>query len=67
MDKMQSELAVTLQLPYKADNDFLTTNGVSIGQPYNASLDLDNQILVWRVTLPSVPCEQVEESVGKCK
>ncbi|KAL4250164.1 Phytase-like domain-containing protein [Abortiporus biennis] len=36
-----------------ADNDFITTNGVSLGQPYNAGLDNDNQFLVFRVTLPS--------------
>jgi len=54
------------ELPYQADNDFQTTNGVSVGQPYNAGLDADNQILVWRVTLPSVPRGQIEESFGKC-
>ncbi|KAI0777990.1 esterase-like activity of phytase-domain-containing protein [Irpex lacteus] len=35
-----------------ADNDFITTDGSSIGQPYNAGSDVDNQFLVWRVTLP---------------
>ena len=50
--------------PYKADNDFLAKTGVSVD---NASVDLDNQALVWRVTLPSVPREQIEKSVGNCK
>jgi hypothetical protein len=52
-----------------ADNDFLTKNGVSVGQPYNAGagLDVDNQVLVWRLTLPSVPRGKIEDSVGKCK
>ncbi|KAI0339337.1 hypothetical protein BDW22DRAFT_1409186 [Trametopsis cervina] len=36
-----------------SDNDFITTNGISVGQPYNAGLDNDNQFLVWRVTLPT--------------
>ncbi|KIP05896.1 hypothetical protein PHLGIDRAFT_128612 [Phlebiopsis gigantea 11061_1 CR5-6] len=36
-----------------ADNDFLTTDGISLGVPYNAGLDNDNQFLVYRVTLPT--------------
>jgi hypothetical protein len=36
-----------------SDNDFITTQGVSLGVPYNAGLDVDNQFLVFRVTLPS--------------
>ncbi|KAF9261627.1 hypothetical protein L218DRAFT_869593 [Marasmius fiardii PR-910] len=36
-----------------ADNDFLTTNGVSLGVPYNAGVDVNNQFMVFRVTLPS--------------
>ncbi|EIM83805.1 uncharacterized protein STEHIDRAFT_148606 [Stereum hirsutum FP-91666 SS1] len=35
-----------------SDNDFITTNGTSLGQPYDAGLDNDNQFLVFRVTLP---------------
>ncbi|EDR07135.1 uncharacterized protein LACBIDRAFT_235871, partial [Laccaria bicolor S238N-H82] len=46
------------------DNDFITTNGVSIGVPYNAGLDVDNQFLVYRLTLPSVPRNSVERSIG---
>jgi hypothetical protein len=38
----------------QSDNDFQTTKGVSVGQPYNAGIDLDSQFLVFRVTLPSV-------------
>ncbi|GJE92346.1 phytase-like domain-containing protein [Phanerochaete sordida] len=36
-----------------ADNDFITTDGFSLGIPYNAGLDNDNQFMVWRVTLPT--------------
>ncbi|KAI9441308.1 esterase-like activity of phytase-domain-containing protein [Lactarius indigo] len=35
-----------------ADNDFMSTNGVFDGEPFNAGLDNDNQFLVFRVTLP---------------
>ncbi|KAF5359710.1 hypothetical protein D9756_002858 [Leucocoprinus leucothites] len=38
-----------------ADNDFLSTHGVSLGQPFDAGLDNDNQFLVFRVTLPGSP------------
>ncbi|KAF9526397.1 esterase-like activity of phytase-domain-containing protein [Crepidotus variabilis] len=47
-----------------SDNDFMTTHGVSIGQPYNATLDVDNQIFAFRVTLPSVPRGSIENSIG---
>ncbi|KAI0683162.1 esterase-like activity of phytase-domain-containing protein [Cytidiella melzeri] len=35
-----------------SDNDFITEDGISLGQPYNAGLNNDNQFMVWRVTLP---------------
>ncbi|KAF7313076.1 Phytase-like domain-containing protein [Mycena kentingensis (nom. inval.)] len=35
-----------------SDNDFLSTQGVSLGVPFNAGEDADNQFLVFRVTLP---------------
>ncbi|KAG6829794.1 hypothetical protein H0H92_003449 [Tricholoma furcatifolium] len=35
-----------------SDNDFLTENGFTVGMPYNASLNVDTQFLVWRLTLP---------------
>ena len=38
----------------QADNDFLTTDGISLGQPYNAGVDNDNQFLVFRVTIPTL-------------
>ncbi|KAF8887862.1 esterase-like activity of phytase-domain-containing protein [Gymnopilus junonius] len=47
-----------------ADNDFLSTQGVSLGVPFNAGLDVDNQMMVWRVTLPSVAAGSVERSIG---
>ncbi|KAK7442763.1 hypothetical protein VKT23_016010 [Stygiomarasmius scandens] len=47
-----------------ADNDFLTTNGFSLGVPYDAGLDVDNQVLVFRLTLPSVNPQSVEMALG---
>ncbi|PPQ72093.1 hypothetical protein CVT26_006871 [Gymnopilus dilepis] len=47
-----------------ADNDFLSTQGISLGVPFNAGLDVDNQMMVWRVTLPSVVAGSVEKSIG---
>ncbi|KAF5353668.1 hypothetical protein D9758_008665 [Tetrapyrgos nigripes] len=47
-----------------ADNDFMTTDGISVGQPYDAGLDVDNQVLVFRVTLPSVDPASVEKALG---
>ncbi|KAF8149113.1 esterase-like activity of phytase-domain-containing protein [Crassisporium funariophilum] len=47
-----------------ADNDFISTQGVSLGVPFNAGLDVDNQVLVFRVTLPSVREGSVERSIG---
>ncbi|KAA1472587.1 hypothetical protein DENSPDRAFT_859545 [Dentipellis sp. KUC8613] len=35
-----------------SDNDFLSTHGVFNGTPFNAGEDVDNQFLVFRVTLP---------------
>ncbi|KAL1745518.1 esterase-like activity of phytase-domain-containing protein [Schizophyllum fasciatum] len=35
-----------------ADNDFITTDGVSVGEPYDAGSDVANQFLVFRATLP---------------
>ncbi|KAI0693937.1 esterase-like activity of phytase-domain-containing protein [Cerioporus squamosus] len=35
-----------------ADNDFISTQGISLGQPFDAGLDVDNQFMVFRVTLP---------------
>ena len=48
----------------QADNDFLTTEGVAIGQPYNAGMSVDNQALVWRVTLPTVDKGDIKKSIG---
>ncbi len=36
----------------QADNDFISTQGISLGQPFDAGLDVDNQFMVFRVTLP---------------
>ena len=49
---------------FQSDNDFLTENGVSLGQPYNASQNVDNQALVYRVTLPTVDQGTVEQAIG---
>jgi len=40
-----------------ADNDFISTKGISLGMPFNASVDSDNQFLVFRVTLPGAKIE----------
>jgi len=48
----------------QADNDFISTDGVSLGVPFNAGQDVDNQIFVFRVTLPSVKKGSVESSIG---
>ncbi len=48
----------------QADNDFLTTDGVAIGKPYNAGLGVDNQVLVYRVTLPTVDKDKIKDSIG---
>ncbi|TBU59301.1 esterase-like activity of phytase-domain-containing protein [Dichomitus squalens] len=45
-----------------SDNDFITTQGISLGQPYNAGLDNDNQFLVFRVTLPGASVPGVSRS-----
>ncbi|KAF8961939.1 esterase-like activity of phytase-domain-containing protein [Flammula alnicola] len=47
-----------------SDNDFLSTHGVSLGVPFDAGIDVDNQFLVFRVTLPSVPQGSVQTSIG---
>ncbi|KXN82127.1 hypothetical protein AN958_03181 [Leucoagaricus sp. SymC.cos] len=38
-----------------SDNDFLSTHGVSLGQPFDAGIDNDNEFMVFRVTLPGSP------------
>ncbi|KAF8209524.1 esterase-like activity of phytase-domain-containing protein [Mycena galopus ATCC 62051] len=35
-----------------SDNDFMTTQGISLGVPYDAGEDVDTQAFVFRVTLP---------------
>lgn len=35
-----------------ADNDFITTDGISVGQQYDAGADVANQFMVFRATLP---------------
>ncbi|KAG9126703.1 hypothetical protein FRC07_002327 [Ceratobasidium sp. 392] len=49
-----------------ADNDFITLNGTSLGKPYSAAYgqDVDSQVLVWQVTLPSVARGSVAASLG---
>jgi len=49
---------------WQADNDFLTTEGVVIGKLYNAGMNVDNQVLVWRITLPTVNRDTIEKSIG---
>jgi len=33
----------------------MSTNGVSLGEPFDAGIDNDNQFMVFRVTLPGSP------------
>ncbi|KAJ4466302.1 esterase-like activity of phytase-domain-containing protein [Lentinula aciculospora] len=47
-----------------SDNDFLTEDGISIGVPYNAGVNVDNQFLVFQVTLPSVSPGSVQLAIG---
>ncbi|KIK63497.1 hypothetical protein GYMLUDRAFT_197129 [Collybiopsis luxurians FD-317 M1] len=47
-----------------SDNDFLTVNGIFDGVPYNAGVNVDNQFLVFQVTLPSVPAGSIAKSIG---
>ncbi|KAJ6496211.1 esterase-like activity of phytase-domain-containing protein [Mycena sanguinolenta] len=49
-----------------SDNDFLSTQGVSLGQPYDAGEDVDNQFLVFRVTLPGAG-PNVKKALGICE
>jgi len=48
-----------------SDNDFLSTQGVSLGVPYNAGEDVDTQFLVFRVTLPGASTN-VKKALGLC-
>lgn len=48
----------------QSDNDFLSTQGRFNGQSFNAGIDNDNQFLVFRVTLPTVPKGSVQQAIG---
>lgn len=41
-----------INFTHQADNDFISTHGIALGVPFDAGLDNDNQMLVFRVTLP---------------
>ncbi|KIK63498.1 hypothetical protein GYMLUDRAFT_222584 [Collybiopsis luxurians FD-317 M1] len=47
-----------------SDNDFLTEDGIFNRVPYNAGVNVDNQFLVFQVTLPSVPAGSIANSIG---
>lgn len=47
---------------YQADNDFISTQGIALGVPFNAGLDNDNQFMVFRVTLPGASAASVLQS-----
>lgn len=49
---------------HQSDNDFLTEDGISLGVPYNAGVNVDNQFLVFQLTLPSVPPGSVQKAIG---
>ncbi|KAI0635217.1 esterase-like activity of phytase-domain-containing protein [Trametes polyzona] len=42
-----------------ADNDFISTQGIALGVPFDAGLDNDNQFMVFRVTLPGASAQEV--------
>lgn len=46
----------------QADNDFISTQGIALGVPFNAGLDNDNQFMVFRVTLPGASAANVLQS-----
>ncbi|ETW75139.1 hypothetical protein HETIRDRAFT_455824 [Heterobasidion irregulare TC 32-1] len=46
-----------------ADNDFISTHGIALGVPFDAGLDNDNQMLVFRVTLPSAVPGDIEDEL----
>ncbi|KAG9003757.1 hypothetical protein FRB90_011126 [Tulasnella sp. 427] len=54
---MESEYPDDYFIFVAADNDFNTLDGTMVGQPYSTSYgkNVDNQFLVYRVTLPMVP------------
>ncbi|KAL0071104.1 hypothetical protein AAF712_001662 [Marasmius tenuissimus] len=47
-----------------ADNDFISTHGVSLGVPFDAGDDVDTQVFVFLVTLPSVPQGSIQRALG---
>lgn len=47
-----------------ADNDFQSTEGVFDGQSFDAGIDNDNAVLVFRVTLPSLDPASAREAIG---
>ncbi|KAG8884668.1 hypothetical protein FRB98_002268 [Tulasnella sp. 332] len=49
-----------------ADNDFITLDGVMAGQSYSASYgsNVDNQFMVYLVTLPGLPAGSVAQSIA---
>jgi len=47
-----------------SDNDFLTEDGIMLGVPYNAGVNVDNQFLVFQVTLPTVSLAGLQNALG---
>ncbi|KAI5124739.1 hypothetical protein M0805_005374 [Coniferiporia weirii] len=47
-----------------SDNNFLTTEGRFGGQSFNGGMDVDNQFMVFRATLPTVSKGSVEHYIG---
>ncbi|EMD36215.1 hypothetical protein CERSUDRAFT_74243 [Gelatoporia subvermispora B] len=50
-----ADVSSLISVSLKADNDFLTEDGFMNGVPYNAGINNDNQFLVFRLTLPTAP------------
>ncbi|KAJ7572622.1 esterase-like activity of phytase-domain-containing protein [Mycena floridula] len=47
-----------------SDNDFISEDGVSLGVPFNAGLNVDNQFLVFQVTLPGLTQAAIKARLG---
>ncbi|KAG9012829.1 hypothetical protein FRB94_004975 [Tulasnella sp. JGI-2019a] len=49
-----------------ADNDFITLDGTMVGQPYSSDYgsNVDNQFMVFLVTLPGLPAGSVAQSIA---
>ena len=59
LDEFKKSNRRLMHLHEQSDNDFLSTQGVFDGQSFDASIDVDNQFMVFRVTLPTEIVEDI--------